>query len=115
MGQAQRIVDRHSVSWTGTAYRAQAQRIEDKHRVFYRTGAAYLGQAQRIEHRINVSRTGTAYRRQAQQLQSPQYCSSTVQRALSHESSRAMYALFWSLFQSFFGVVQNAVSAVFLA
>ena len=59
--------------------------------------------------------TSTAYRGQAQQLQSLQYCSSTVKRALSHESSWGIYALFWSLLGSFSGVVQNPVSAVFLA
>ena len=73
MGQAQRIVDRHSVSWTGTAYRAQAQVsrtstgyfIEQVQPIWDRhsessTVSTYQGQAQRIEDRHSVSKTGTA-------------------------------------------------------
>ena len=112
-GQAQCIADRHNVSRTGTAYRGQAQRNEDRHSVS-RTSTACLGQAQRIEDKHSVSRTGTAYRGQALQLLSLQYCSSTVQQALSHESSWEIYAPFWSHFQNLFGVVQNRVSSVFL-
>ena len=100
----------------------QAQRIEDKHRVFYRTGAAYLGHAQRIVDRHRVSSTGSTYQGQAQRIEdrhSNYRARNTVLLLYSEHCPMSLHGIFTRFSGRFsrasFGVVQNAVSAVFLA